>query len=45
MRHQRLRPARRGTTESSPTPVTALPEGSGATLVAASVANKSSYAS
>ncbi|MFE5910735.1 RCC1 domain-containing protein [Streptomyces wedmorensis] len=33
-----------GTTDSSPTPVTALPPGSGATRVAASVANKSSYA-
>ncbi|MFB7612155.1 RCC1 domain-containing protein [Streptomyces gardneri] len=33
-----------GTTHSSPTPVTALPPGSGATRVAASVANKSSYA-
>ncbi|WP_328942209.1 chromosome condensation regulator RCC1 [Streptomyces sp. NBC_00250] len=33
-----------GTTDSSPTPVTALPAGSGVTRVAASVANKSSYA-
>ncbi|MGW4702629.1 RCC1 domain-containing protein [Streptomyces sp. NPDC004285] len=33
-----------GTTDSSPTPVTALPAGSGVTHVAASVANKSSYA-
>ncbi|MFC9702016.1 RCC1 domain-containing protein [Streptomyces sp. NPDC056943] len=33
-----------GTTESSLAPVTALPPGSGATRVAASVANKSSYA-
>ncbi|CAM5347291.1 chromosome condensation regulator RCC1 [Streptomyces tanashiensis] len=33
-----------GTTDSSSTPVTALPPGSGVTHVAASVANKSSYA-
>ncbi|MFD4318586.1 RCC1 domain-containing protein [Streptomyces sp. NPDC058548] len=33
-----------GTTDSSPTPVTALPAGSGVSRVAASVANKSSYA-
>ncbi|MGW5780732.1 RCC1 domain-containing protein [Streptomyces sp. NPDC003863] len=33
-----------GTTDASSTPVTALPAGSGVTRVAASVANKSSYA-